>query len=309
MNATEGRTLLLDNWGADVWRSMTAAVGDPANRSWNLEWSRALATNTSRPNTSPRSTTVRPGHPNGTHSSRSGRLRVVVADPEALDRAALAALVGQHPSFSVVAETGSVQETIASAHAFEPDVVLLTVTLPSVEGGPACAELLEAIPDLRIVAISERGWNRCMVLNPPSPSELPLLLHAEGCSTGTDCLHLAAAQGAKGTVRRSADPAVLFAVILDVAMGRERFEPGTQAALAQPLYPETGASRSLSVRELEVVALIAQGHSNKEISTALRISEATVKKHVGHSLRKLALFPGGHPNSPTCGHPELRHLS
>lgn len=232
------------------------------------------------------------GHqpPAGPAPRSRGRLRIIVADPEALDRAALASLIASHPAFCVVAETGSVQETIARALALEPDVVLLTVTLPSLESGPPVAELIRAIPDLAIVALSERGWDRCMVLNPPTPSELPIVPGKVTCSAATDCLHLAAAQGARGTVRRSADPSLLYAAILDVAVGREHLEPGTEAALAEAHTPPAGNHRALSSRELEVVALISQGHSNKEIASALGISEATVKKHVGHALAKLGLL-------------------
>jgi len=169
-------------------------------------------------------------------------------------------------------------------------VVVLTVTLPSIDAAPPIEVLLRAIPDLRIVALSERGWDRCMVLNPPTPSELPIVPQRAGCEASTDCLHLAASQGAHGTVRRSADPTALYAAILDVAVGRDHLEPGTAEALSPTHADQAREHRDLSTRELEVVALISQGHSNKEIASALGISAATVKKHVGHALGKLGLL-------------------
>ena len=104
-----------------------------------------------------------------------GDVRILVADPEAVDRAALSSLLDSHPGFRVVGETESVQSTIHRVRELDPDVVLLTVTLPSLDGAPACTELLLACPELRIVALSERGWDRCLVLNPPGPSSLPIV--------------------------------------------------------------------------------------------------------------------------------------
>lgn len=219
-----------------------------------------------------------------------GVVRVIVADPEAVDRAALASLIDSHPSFRVVAKTESVQDTLAQIRELDPDVVVVTVTLPTVEGGPVCTELLTEVPDLRIVALSERGWDRCLVLNPPGPSSLPIVPSRSACEGSTDCLHLAAAQGALGTVRRSADPDILFAAIRDVAAGVPHLEPGTAEVLASMAGEGGGGSAPLSPRELEVAALIARGQSNKEISTSLGISEGTVKKHVGHALTKLGLL-------------------
>lgn len=202
----------------------------------------------------------------------------------------MAALLNAHPALMVAAQAASVKEAIPLARAVVPDVVVLSVTLPGIEGGPPCPELLKAIPNLKIVALSERGWDRCMVLNPPFANELPVIANGGDCRGATDCLHLAASQGALGTVRRSADPAALYAAILDVALGRQHFEPGTAQALARAADGGPDQPRALSKRELEVVALIAQGRSNKEIASALTISEATVKKHVGHALAKLGLL-------------------
>lgn len=219
-----------------------------------------------------------------------GVVRVIVADPEAVDRAALTSLIGSQAGFQVVAGTESVHETLAQVRELDPDVVVVTVTLPTMEGGPVCTELLNAVPELRIVALSERGWDRCLVLNPPGPSSLPVVPNRNACEGSTDCLHLAAAQGALGTVRRSADPQILFAAIRDVAAGVPHLEPGTAELLASMAGGGDGGSAPLSPRELEVAALIARGQSNKEISTSLGISEGTVKKHVGHALTKLGLL-------------------
>jgi DNA-binding NarL/FixJ family response regulator len=110
---------------------------------------------------------------------------------------------------------------------------------------------------------------------------------------GTDCLALAAAQGARATVRRDADPEDLLRAIRAAAAGQSWYDRQTTSNFAangsgSPAEPDQ-FERGLSERELDVAALLAEGLSNKEISTALSISEPTVKKHVGHILEKLGL--------------------
>ena len=102
--------------------------------------------------------------------------------------------------------------------------------------------------------------------------------------SATDCLTLAISQGAAGTLRRDAEPAELFEAVRAIASGKNWHAPGTALPSAA-----NGTEAGLSERELEVAALIADGLSNKEISSALKISEPTVKKHVGNILEKLGL--------------------
>src|SRR5689334_2124597 len=240
-----------------------------------------------KPTTTVRSTRRRaPARPaDARPSSRRGAIRLVVADGRAIDRAALAALLRADPQFAVLAEAGTVEDALRDCRRHEPDVLVLTLTLPGVDERPALTHLLDELPDLKIVAISERGWSDCLVLNPPGVSELPVVGSAPLCASGTDCLELAAAQGALATVRRSADPSVLREAIVAAAAGNSRYEP---ANVASREAMERG--RRLSRRELVVGALIARGHSNKEIATALDVSEPTVKKHVGHLLEKLGVL-------------------
>jgi DNA-binding NarL/FixJ family response regulator len=111
------------------------------------------------------------------------------------------------------------------------------------------------------------------------------------CSQGTDCLQIAVAEGASGTIRRSADPEVFFHAIRTVSSGNAWYEAGTASAIMRhALSPQHEShSHALSSRELDVAELISVGRSNKEIAQALGISEPTVKKHVGHILDKLGL--------------------
>jgi NarL family two-component system response regulator LiaR len=193
--------------------------------------------------------------------------------------------------FEVVGEAASVEETIQQCRALGPDVLVLSLNLPGQELAPAIPQLRNALPSLRVVAISERGAANCLVLNPPSREKSPTELQLLCAIDGIDCLQLAVTQGAMATLRRSADPEDLFRAIRAVSQGSVWYDPSTVTAMMAASEPgaRSAARLELSDRELEVAALIAEGRSNKEISTALEIGEPTVKKHVGHILEKLGL--------------------
>src|SRR5262245_17959533 len=219
-------------------------------------------------------------------------IRIVVADPHAIDRGGLAWLIEREQGFTVVGEAASVDEALEQCKTLAPDVLVVSLNLPEQREDAVIPVMLQRLPGLKIVALSDRGAVNCVVLNPPgrrraTAKPVPL------CPVGTDCLALAAAQGARATVRRDADPEDLFRAIRAAAAGQSWFDTQTTANFAangtgSPAAAE-GFERGLSERELDVAALLAEGLSNKEISTALAISEPTVKKHVGHILDKLGL--------------------
>ena len=219
-------------------------------------------------------------------------IRIVVADHHAIDRGGLVGLLEGERDFLVVGEAASVEETLAQCRALEPDVLVLTLNLPGQDDAAIVPHLLSKLPQLRIAALSERGTANCLVLNPPTRRR-KTAQPVPFCPAGTDCLALAAVQGARATIRRDADPEDLFRGIRAVAAGESWYDPKSTASFAA----NAGATahglgqpgETLSERELDVAALIAEGLSNKEISTALSISEPTVKKHVGHILVKLGL--------------------
>jgi DNA-binding NarL/FixJ family response regulator len=215
--------------------------------------------------------------------------RIAVADGQAIDRRGLVRLL--EDEFEVVGEAVNLGDAIRRCRALAPDVLVLSLNLPGQEKQAAIPALRAVAPELRIVALSERGAANCLVLNPPyrqqTAAELELL-----CANGLDCLQFAAAQGAMATVRRSAEPEDLFRAIRCAAAGEAWYDPTTAKEMLIATGPKgrrRGAHAGLSAKELEVAALIAEGRSNKEISSALGIREATVKKHVGHILGKLGL--------------------
>jgi DNA-binding NarL/FixJ family response regulator len=228
----------------------------------------------------------------------------VVADGHAIDRRGLVSLLREQPEFEVVGEAANAAEAIERCASLRPAVLLLTLNLPADSGDSALPVIRAALPGLRVLALSERGVANCLVLNPPGRSRLSAFSDVQRCDAGTDCLQLAMAQGALGTLRRSAEPAALFDAVRAVSAGRASYEPRTASALSgSGGRAETNGHFGLSSRELDVAALLGDGRSNKEISAALTISEPTVKKHIGQILRKLSvqdrlqagLFVARHP--------------
>ena len=221
--------------------------------------------------------------------AKTSSVRIVVADSQAIDRGGLVGLLEDEADFEVVGEAATVDEVIRQCKALEPGVLVLSLNLPGQTESAAIPAIRAALPKLRIVALSERGVQNCLVLNPPYRRQTAADLNLV-CAVGMDCLHLAVTQGAMATLRRSADPEELFRVIRTVAEGGAWYDPTTASGMLSSTGPE-GANRnpSFSEREMEVAALIVQGRSNKEIASALEISEPTVKKHVGHILTKVGL--------------------
>jgi len=222
----------------------------------------------------------------------------------AIDRHGLLSLLRGQPDFECVGEAANSAEAIERCAGLRPAVLVLTLNLPGDSGDPALPVIHAALPGLRILAISERGVANCLVLNPPTRSRLAAYSHVPRCEAGTDCLQLAMAQGALGTVRRSAEPDALFRAVRAVAAGQTSYEPRTGMAFsADGIGAGTNGNLGLSVREMDVAVLLAEGQSNKEIAGLLTISEPTVKKHVGQILKKLdvqdrlqaGLFVARHP--------------
>jgi len=223
-----------------------------------------------------------------------------------MDRSGLVAMLRTEPDFEIVGEASNADEAADLCGKSAPSIVILALRLPAPHGKTALPMLRARAPEVPVLAIAERGEGQCLVLNPPRSGRLTLNSgnsgagsdltlspegHEDHCSTGTDCLQLAVAEGATGTIRRTAEPEELFRAIRIVASGKAWYEAGTASAIMRHALARTGPNGrgDLSDREKEVAELIANGRSNKEISHRLEISEPTVKKHVGHILTKLKL--------------------
>jgi DNA-binding NarL/FixJ family response regulator len=226
----------------------------------------------------------RPARARAAQRPGSHRVRIVVADHQTIDRRGVVGLLATQPDFEVVGEATNIEETMRVCATLHPDVLLLTLHIGLNGERPPIPAIRSVLPSLRILALSERGHDACLVLNPPGQRLFKETDVKPRCMSATDCLTLAISQGAAGTLRRDADPGELFEAVRAVSSGATWHAPGTALPGAA-----NGTEAGLSERELEVAALIADGLSNKEISSALKISEPTVKKHVGHILEKLGL--------------------
>lgn len=219
------------------------------------------------------------------------KVRIIIADDQPLDRRALAALLGSQPDFEIVADAANGHEAASRCKRFRPDVIIISMRLPDLDGVSAISFIRAAHPSIHVIALAERGAGHCLILNPPRQSHLGLPMSQEGTEVCTDCLQLAVSEGALGALRRDAEPEQLFRAVRTVSQGNAWYEPRTAAAIMKRAHGAESANgtRALSTRELDVAGLIADGRSNKEIGRALGISEPTVKKHVGHVLAKLGL--------------------
>ncbi|MEO7397181.1 MAG: response regulator transcription factor [Ilumatobacteraceae bacterium] len=199
-------------------------------------------------------------------------IRVVVADDQALVRAGFTMLLSGEPDFEVVGEAGNGAEAVALAASARPDVILMDVRMPVMDG-------LEATR--RISRDESLGSTRVVILTTFDLDEY---------------VYEALRGGASGFLLKDTLPIDLLNAVRVVAAGDALISPRITRRLIEEFArrPEpakaaaaAAALTNLTEREREVLALVAQGQSNAEISTALFVSYATVKTHVSHLLMKL----------------------
>ena len=186
-------------------------------------------------------------------------VRVLLVDDHPVVRAGLRALLASHDGVEVVAEAASGEEAVASAADAKPDVVLMDLRLGAgIDGATATA---------RITAM-------------PEPPRVVVLTTYD---TDADILRAVEA-GASGYLLKDTAPQVLIDSVFAAARGETVLDPD----VAQRLYRRMQQPRAdLSAREVEVLALVAQGLSNRAIAKQLFVSEATVKSHLVHAFTKL----------------------
>jgi DNA-binding NarL/FixJ family response regulator len=196
-------------------------------------------------------------------------LRVVVADDQALVRAGFCGILGATEGFAVVGEAGTGAEAVEIARRSHPDVVLMDVRMPVMDG----------IEATRLITAG--GASRVLILTTFDLDEY---------------VYSALRAGASGFLLKSTQPSELITAIRVVADGDALLAPSVTRRLVAEFVrrpPSPGAGRNtildaITMREREVLALIATGMSNTEIAGQLAISPATAKTHVGHLLTKLS---------------------
>jgi DNA-binding NarL/FixJ family response regulator len=189
-------------------------------------------------------------------AARSELIRILIADDHTVVRDGLVAIVGQQNDMEVVAETGDGRQAVELWKKHRPDVTLMDLRMPALDGVNAIYEIRAADPNARIIVLTTFD--------------------------GDEDIYRGMRAGAKSYLLKDVRREELFQCIREVHDGRTFIPPAVAAKLAERLPGE-----ELSPRELEVLRLLAEGKPNKLIGAALSITEVTVKSHVQSVFRKL----------------------
>jgi DNA-binding NarL/FixJ family response regulator len=187
-------------------------------------------------------------------------IRVVIVDDHPIVRAGLVGLVDSADDLEVVGTGATGLEAVALATELAPDVVLMDLRMPDLDGDTATARILAAVPATRVVILTTYESD--------------------------DAILSAIGAGASGYLLKAAPEAELLAGIRAVAAGEVALAPSVSRALVHRAVAPP-PSVQLTGRELDVLRLVATGSSNREIGAALHLGEATVKSHLVHAFAKL----------------------
>ena len=191
-------------------------------------------------------------------------IRVLVADDHAVVRDGLRAFLDLQEGIEVAGEATDGQEAVEQAERLRPDVVLMDLVMPRLDGVEAMRELRARVPGARVVVLTSFLDDERL---------LPALR-----------------AGAAGYLLKNVEPRELARSIRLAAAGEAMIDPAVAARLVDALGEERPASHAeLTPREQEVLDLIGRGYANKRIALELGIAEKTVKTHVSHVLAKLGV--------------------
>ena len=195
-------------------------------------------------------------------------VRVVVVDDQLLLREGIATLLELDDRITVIGRGSNGQDAIDLARSLTPDVVLVDIRMPIVDGIEAIREIKASNSSMYVVILTSFVYDGYVV---------------EGLMAGAD-----------GYLLKDASPAALISGVLAVAAGEQVIEPGVARHVADMLGKQSqdrrGVYDGLTPRELQMLAMIARGFVAKEIAHTLHISEKTVRNHVSNIYRKLDIY-------------------
>ena len=195
-------------------------------------------------------------------------IKIALIDDHTLFRSGIKALLSRQNDFEVIGEAADGLSGVKPVAQTRPDIVLLDLDMPVMNGREALAQILSAHPEQTVV----------------------MLTVSEDSDDLTECMRL----GARGFLLKNINADFLLDSIRKAVDGDNVFSPEMTARLVQSLIspaapPKNNALSSLTPRELEILGYLAAGHSNKVIARRLDLAESTIKVHVQNILRKLEL--------------------
>ena len=195
-------------------------------------------------------------------------IKIALIDDHTLFRSGIKALLSRQTDFEVIGEAADGLSGVKLVAQTRPDIVLLDLDMPVMNGREALAQILSAHPEQTVV----------------------MLTVSEDSDDLTECMRL----GARGFLLKNINADFLLDSIRKAVDGDNVFSPEMTARLVQSLIspaapPKNNALSSLTPRELEILGYLAAGHSNKVIARRLDLAESTIKVHVQNILRKLEL--------------------
>jgi two-component system response regulator DevR len=200
-------------------------------------------------------------------SAPAQTLRLLVVDDHEVVRQGLVALLDRRPGFQVVAQAGSVHESIAQARLHRPDIVVMDVRLPDGSGVEACREIRAELPETRIIMFTSF---------PDDESVLSAIV-----------------AGASGYLLKQIRARDLVSALEAVGRGESLLDPAVTERVLERVRRIAGGSNDelsvLTAQEQKILMLVAEGKTNKEIAAEVFLSDKTVKNYVSSILSKLNL--------------------
>lgn len=196
------------------------------------------------------------------------KLRLLLGDDHTLMRQGVRKILEERPDWEIVAEAGDGRTAVRQTLALQPDVAVLDIGMPLLNGIEACAQIVRKLPNVQVLILS---------------------MHADEAYVTQ-----AVRAGARGYLLKDSAGADLIGAIAAVAAGKSFFSPPVARVVLDDYarrLADKGMDRydSLSEREREIFQLVAEGHSTKEIAEMLSVSPTTVETHRSHILQKLAI--------------------